>query len=143
MTAPSKLLRIPFLTRTDWCMPASVTVLGVVGLLDDSWLRHDPAALATLHALLGLALCALLIARFSARMRALASPQACDIRALSRHLSRTVYLLLGILVVFKELAGSGGEDLRDYLVCCLAALVLIRLLALGYWLKIKPSKPGR
>jgi hypothetical protein len=138
MTAPaSKLLRIPFRARADWCMPVSVTALGIVGLLDDFWLLRDPAAVAALHALFGLSLAALVIVRFTTRMHAITSPCMRDIRATARNLSRMVYLLLAILVVFKEFAGSSIEDLHDDLAYSLAALALIRVLALRYWLAIR------
>jgi cytochrome b561 len=120
-------------------MPSSVLALGAAGLLDDFWLRRDPTTLGAIHALFGLSLCTLVIVRFNTRMRAITGPQACDIRSLSRHLSRTVYLLLALLVALKQIAGSGTEDLRDYLAYSLVALALIRLLALRYWMQIKPS----
>jgi len=70
---------------------------------------------------------------FHSRMCRLPRALSADIRTVSGHLARMVYLLLGMLVVFKELAGSGTDDLRDYLVYALIALIVIRLMAVAYW----------
>ena len=89
--------------------------------------------LIDVHVLFGLGLWAFVLLRFRRRMRLFQNPGAADIRTTSRHLSRMVYLLLGLAVVFKELIGSDAENLRDYLLYALVALVLIRLVALLYW----------
>ena len=93
------------------------------------------------HALFGASLALFIILRFHARMRALADPQPSDIRRISRHLSRAVYVLLSLIVLFKELATAGNEYLGDYFIYALASLVLIRLMALAFRRRMKLS-PG-
>jgi cytochrome b561 len=139
MTTASKRLLLGI--SSDWCIPMSVAAVGVIGMLDDSWLRRDLASLVEIHALFGLSLWGFVIKRFHSRMRILPHPQAPDIRAVSRHLSRMVYLLLGLLVGFREITGTGTEDLRDYLVYVLAALILVRLLAVFYWRREQRRAP--
>lgn len=129
---PVRNLRTSFRAGTEWMPTASVAAVGILGLSGDFWLRRDLASLIDVHALFGASLALFIIFRFHARMRALSDPQISDIRRISRHLSRAVYLLLGLLVVFKEFATPGNEYLGDYLVYALASLVLIRLMALAF-----------
>jgi cytochrome b561 len=91
------------------------------------------SSLVNIHAIFGVSLVTFVVLRFHSRMRRLPRALPADIRAVSWHLSRMVYLLLGMLVVFKELAGSGTHDLHDYLVYALIVLLVIRLMALAYW----------
>lgn len=119
--------------------PASVAAVGILGLSGDFWLRRDLASLVDVHALFGASLALFVIFRFHARMRALSDPQPSDIRRISRHLSRAVYLLLGLLVLFKQLATAGNEYLGDYFVYALASLVLIRLMALTFRTRAKAA----
>lgn len=117
---------------SEWPVPICLIAVGALGLMDHPRPQWDLVSI-DMHALFGLCLCAFVILRFRRRMRLFPHPAAADIRGTSRHLSRMVYLLLGLAVAFKELSGSSMENLRDYLLYALAALMLIRLSALLHW----------
>jgi hypothetical protein len=127
-----KHIRVPFRAGAEWILPAFIAAVGIAGLSDDAWIADD-SALVDLRALFGAALVTFVIARFHSRMRGFDRPLAADIRPVSRHLSRTVYLVLAFLVVVKELASPGSTHLRDYLGYSLIALLAIRLTAVFYW----------
>jgi cytochrome b561 len=116
----------------EWPLPFCVLAVGILGLADHSRLTRNLTPI-DIHILFGLSLWAFVLLRFHRRMRLIARPAAVDIRTISRHLSRMVYLMLGLAVVFKELIGGDSENLRDYLLYALGALMLIRLVALLYW----------
>ncbi len=79
------------------CAAIMVAAVGVLGLERASWLRQLVETWINIHALFGLLLCGLVLARhqwiirYSPRLRD-------DIRALSRHLSRIVYLMLYLVL---------------------------------------------
>lgn len=130
MTVPG--IRSRLAAPSEWSLPLCVLAVGTLGLVDDSALQRYLTALDA-HVLFGVCLCAFVLLRFRRRMRLLAAPGIEDIRRTSRHLSRMVYLLLGLAVAFKELSGSHSQNLRDYLFSALTALTLIRMAALLYW----------
>jgi hypothetical protein len=136
-----KHLGQPFRLDAEWMSMLPVVALGVLGLSGDFWLRRDLASMVDVHMLFGFSLAVFVVLRFQARVSRL--PDACSsgIRSVSRGLSRTVYLLLGLLVVFKQLTTSGTDDLRDYFGYALAALVLIRLMALARSRRSPPAQP--
>jgi len=96
---PPHYLRRSFPQERRWllalyaCAAIMVAGVGVLGLERASWLRHLVETWINIHVLFGLLLCGLVlvrhqwIIRYSPRLRD-------DIRALSRHLSRIVYLML-------------------------------------------------
>jgi hypothetical protein len=133
MSVPGRHLGQPFRIGADWISTVPVVAAGVLGLSDDFWLRRDLASLIDVHALFGISLAIFVVLRFHARVSPLPEFHASEIRAASRHLSRMVYLLLGLLVLFKQLTTSGNHDLRDYFGYALAALILIRLMAFVRW----------
>jgi uncharacterized membrane protein SirB2 len=125
----------PLRLDAEWMSALPVAAVGILGLSDDFWLRRDLASMVDVHALFGLSLAIFIVLRFQLRIGR--SPDCpAEIRAVSRHLSRTVYLLLGLLVVFKQFTTSGTGDLRDYFVYALAGLVLIRLMAFARWRRL-------
>lgn len=125
-------LRSRLAACAEWPLPLCVLAVGILGLVDHSRLARN-LTLIDVHALFGLGLWAFVLVRFRRRMRLVPRPGAADIRAISRHLSRMIYLLLGLAVAFKELVGADAGYLRDYLLYALAALTLVRLVALLYW----------
>jgi cytochrome b561 len=70
-----------------------VAAVGVLGLERASWLRQLVESWINIHALFGLLLCGLVLARHQWITRYSPHLQE-DIRELSRHLSRIVYLML-------------------------------------------------
>ena len=146
-----------------WGMVLLAVLVGVFGLVRDSWL----AALTSrscVHALFGLLLAGLVIARFYWWLKHSPPAQKADIRRFSRHLSRLIYLVLYLVIGAKLIIGivnfmwHGGildfgllldndsaqdlgiykstADFRAILVCGLIALALIRGLAFWTWLRL-------
>jgi hypothetical protein len=87
------------------CIALVTVAIGVMGLQGDSWLRQGLETWINIHLLFGLLLCSLVLAR--CRWRVERSPRmlTADIRELSRHLSRIVYLLLYVVIGVREVVG--------------------------------------
>lgn len=81
-----------------WIMAALVVIVGVLGLLHDSWPKGTQSFWINIHALCGLALWALLLARFWWRRRHPPPPLPPEAGGLSRALARRVHLLLYALL---------------------------------------------
>ena len=75
------------------CAAIVVAAVGVLGLEKAWWLRQSVESWINIHALFGLLLCGLVLARYGWIIRYSPYLQE-DIRGLSRHLSRIVYLML-------------------------------------------------
>jgi cytochrome b561 len=86
------------------CIAAIAAAIGVLGLRGASWPRHMLESWINIHALFGLLLCGLVLARCRWCI-AYSRPMPADIRGLSRHLSRIVYLLLYLVVGVREVIG--------------------------------------
>jgi hypothetical protein len=126
-----------FRLDAEWMWTVPVMAVGVVGLSDDFWLRRDLASMVDVHALFGLSLAIFVVLRFQSAASRLPEICSSEIRSISRRLSRMVYLLLGVLVLFRQFTTSGTWDLRDYFGYALAALVLIRLMAFARWRRLQ------
>jgi cytochrome b561 len=87
------------------CAALLVVVIGVLGLLDGSWLRQMLESWINIHALFGLLLCGLVLARYQWRVRHSRCMLPTDVRELSRHLSRIVYLLLYVVIGVRQSIG--------------------------------------
>jgi hypothetical protein len=99
-----------------------------------------------IHALFGSLLLVIVVARFLRDVRRFPPVRAADVRSLIRRLSRMVYLLLYLAAGLQQLIGRGvelrrggafdsGADLQVILLYGLIALILIRVLAIGAWLR--------
>lgn len=88
-----------------WSMALLFVIVGVLGLLHDSWPRGTQSFWINLHALLGLLLWVLLMARFW--WRGSHPPPALPPEAgeLSRRLSRPVHLLIYLLLFVTPVLG--------------------------------------
>jgi len=84
------------------CAALLVVMIGVLGLLDGSWLRQMLESWINIHALFGLLLCGLVLARYQWRVSYSPCVLPTDIRELSRHLSRIVYVLLYLVIGVRQ-----------------------------------------
>jgi hypothetical protein len=132
-------------------LAALVVLFGVLGLLDVPWVKHILGSRVNVHAVFGLFLCTLVAVRFHGRLKCAAPMLQADIRDLSRELSRMVYLSLYVVIGVRQIIGladwlrpGGGVlefgkfasdgDLQAIVGYGLVGLLLIRVLAFGFWL---------
>lgn len=146
------------------CAALLVVVIGVLSLLDGSWLRQILESWINIHGLFGLLLCGLVFSRCWWRVKHSPRMLPADMRELSRHLSRIVYLLLYIVVGLRELISildsiwhgspvdfnlfdarfrngpdSAGwnpkDDFQLFLATGFSVLVIVRVVAFRLWLR--------
>ena len=146
------------------CATLLVVVIGVLGLLEGSWLRQMLESWINIHALFGLLLCGLVIARYQWRVEQSPRMKPTDTRELSRHLSRIVYLVLYVVIGVREIIGivnslwHGGsvdfnlfderfrngpdragwnpkDDFQLFIASGLVALIFVRALTCRLWLR--------
>jgi cytochrome b561 len=150
------------LTALYGCIALAAVLVGVLGLLGASWLRQILESCINIHVLFGLLLCSLVLARYLWRVTHSPPMLRADIRKLSRHLSRIVYLLLFVVIGLREIIGivngashgSGGDyglfddhiqhasgyeglnlhdDFQLFFASGLFALIFVRVLAFRLW----------
>jgi len=148
----------PYRAREDtalYCgLGGLVVLLGVLGLLPDSWLAGVVQSKTAFHALFGLLLCGLVVVRFRWWLKNSPPAHALDIRQFSRRLSRMVYLVLYLVTGAMEVINiigpqQGGvrptraislllptPDSQAFLTWGLVALVSIRVLAFWSWRRL-------
>jgi cytochrome b561 len=146
------------------CTGLLVASLGVLSLLDGSWLRHMLESWINIHVLFGFLLSALVIARYQWRVRHSPHLLPTDARELSRHLSRIVYLVFYVVIGVRQSIGvinsisHGGavdfnlfddrfrngpdragwnpkDDFQLFLATGLFVLIVVRVLAYRLWLR--------
>ena len=88
-----------------WSMAVLIVVVGVLGLLHDSWPKQTQSFWINLHAILGLAVLVLIVARFWWRSRHPPPQLPSAAGELSRRLSYPVHLLLYALIFVIPLVG--------------------------------------
>jgi cytochrome b561 len=93
------------LNALSGCIALFVVAIGVLGLFGASWPRQMLESWINIHALFGLLLCGLVLARCPRRLVRSTPMLRADIRRLSRHLSRIVYLLLYLVIGVRETVG--------------------------------------
>jgi len=152
------------LTALYGCAALLVATIGVLGLLDGSWLRQMLESWINIHALFGSLLCGLVLVRYQWRVRHSPRMLPADIRELSRHLSRIVYLLLYVVVGARQSIGiinsiwhgnavdfnlfddrfrngpdragwNPKDDFQLFLATGLFVLIVVRVLAFRLWLR--------
>ena len=150
------------LTALYGCIAIVAVVTGVLGLLGASGLRQMLESWVNVHLLFGLLLCGVVLTRCRWRVKHSPPMLPIDIRQLSRHLSRIVYLLLYVVIGVRELIailnsvwhGTGvdfnlfdehfrhgpgyeGLNLHDdfqlFFASGVAALIFVRVLAFRLW----------
>jgi cytochrome b561 len=151
-------------TSVQWAVAALVVEVGVLGLVQHSWIRQALEVWINIHVLFGVLLWSLVIAVFHSHVKHSPNEPPIDARKLSRHLSRVVYLLLYVVIGVRQIIGlvnciwqggafdfnlfderlrsgayHGGFDPKDdfhvFLAFGLSALVLARVLALRIWVR--------
>ena len=132
----------------SWEFALLVCTVGIAGLVHDSWPTPGLGPWINLHAVFGLLLWIMVVAQFEQGARSQSLLQQADFQLFCRQLSRAVYLLLYILfganqlirfgVIFWNRGSIGAlhpailqppENLRDYLVYGIIALLTIHALA--------------
>ena len=88
-----------------WAMFVLVVIVGVLGLLHDSWPKQTQAFWINVHALIGILLWVVLIARFGYRFRHSPPTLPLDIGAFSRRCSSPVHLALYALMFVIPIIG--------------------------------------
>jgi cytochrome b561 len=88
----------PGAIRFHWMMAVLIVIVGVLGLLHDSWPKGTQSLWINIHALIGLLVWVLLMARFGWRTTHPPPPVPPEAGALSRRLSRPVHLLMYALL---------------------------------------------
>jgi len=88
-----------------WAMFVLVVIVGVLGLLHDSWPEQSQAFWINVHALIGILLWLVLLARFGYRLRHSPPTLPTDIGAFSRRLSSPVHLALYALMFLIPIIG--------------------------------------
>jgi cytochrome b561 len=151
------------LTALYGCIALVAVVIGVLGLIGASWPRQMLESWINIHALFGLLLCGLVFSRCWWRVKHSPRMLPADIRELSRHLSRIVYLLLYSVVGLSQLisildsiwhVGAVGFNLFDqrfrgpdyagfnpkddfqlFLATGFCVLIVVRVVAFRLWLR--------
>jgi cytochrome b561 len=90
---------------THWLLFVLVVVVGILGLLHDSWPKRSQAFWINIHALIGLSLWILLMLRFLGRLKYPPPPPAADMSTAMRLLSRAVHLSLYALLFVIPILG--------------------------------------
>ncbi len=88
-----------------WAMFVLVIVVGALGLLHDSWPKKSQAFWINVHALIGLLLWLLLLARFGYRLRHSPPAFSQEIGAFSRRFANPVHLVLYALLFITPIIG--------------------------------------
>jgi len=146
------------------CAALLVATIGVLGLLDGSWLRKMLESWVNIHALFGLLLFGLVFARYQWHVRHSPCMLPTDFRELSRHLSRIVYLLLYVVIGVRQSIGiinsirhgiavdfnlfddrfrngpdragrNPKDDFQSLLATGLFVLIVVRVFAFRLWLR--------
>lgn len=151
------------LTALYGCTAIVAVVIGVLGLLGASGMRQTLESWINVHVLFGLLLCGLVLARCRWSVKHSPPMLPIDIRQLSRHLSRTVYLLLYVVIGVRESIAilnsvwhGGGvdfnlfdqrfrgpdyagfnpkDDFQLFLASGLITLIFVRVLTFTLWLR--------
>jgi superoxide oxidase len=103
---PTELIRYDRGAMTfHWTMAVLIVVVGVLGLLHDSWPRQTQAFWINIHAMIGLAVWVLVMARFWWRLTHKPPQLPPEVGSFSRRLATPVHLLLYLLVFITPILG--------------------------------------
>ena len=109
MTTPSKTAAeaayAPVAIALHWAVFLLVVAVGWLGLLHDDWPRAPQAFWINIHAVLGLLMLALVLARIAWRMKHPAPELPADVGAFSRKVSHPAHMLLYALLIVIPVIG--------------------------------------
>jgi cytochrome b561 len=88
-----------------WAMFGLVVIVGILGLLHDSWPKQTQAFWINVHALIGILLWLALLARFGHRLRHSPPALPASVGAFSRRFSSPVHLVLYALMFIIPIIG--------------------------------------
>ena len=88
-----------------WIMVVLIVTVGVLGLLHDSWPKGTQAFWINIHALVGLTVWVLIMARFAWRLTHKVPPLPPESGELSRRFSGPVHLLMYLLIFITPILG--------------------------------------
>ena len=88
-----------------WAMLVLVVIVGILGLLHDTWSKQTQPYWINVHALIGILLWLVLLARFGYRLRHVPPALPTDIDAFSRRFSSPVHLTLYALMFVIPIVG--------------------------------------
>jgi cytochrome b561 len=88
-----------------WTLFALVVVVGVFGLLHDDWPKRSQAFWINIHAIMGLLLWVLLLARFWLRLKQPPPALPADFTGVARRLAPAVHLTLYMLLFITPIVG--------------------------------------
>lgn len=88
-----------------WIMVVLIVAVGVLGLLHDSWPKGTQAFWINIHALVGLTVWVLIMARFVWRLTHKVPPLPPESGELSRRFSNPVHLLMYLLIFITPILG--------------------------------------
>ena len=88
-----------------WIMMVLIIVVGVLGLLHDSWPKATQRFWINIHAIIGLSVWVLLMARFAWRVRHRPPALPAESGEFARRLSYPVHLLLYVLIFVTPILG--------------------------------------
>jgi cytochrome b561 len=151
------------LTALYGCIALVAVAIGVLGLIGASWPRQMLESWINIHALFGLLLCGLVFYHCWWRVKHSPWMLPADIRELSRHLSRILYVLLYIVVGLSQLISilnsiwhvgavnfnlfdqrfrgpdyvgfNPKDDFQLFLATGLSVLIIVRVIAFALWLR--------
>jgi cytochrome b561 len=89
-----------------WSMFVLVVIVGVLGLLHDSWPKQTQAYWINVHALIGIALWLLLLARFAYRLKNAPPALPSSVGAFARRFSSPVHFALYALLFVIPIIGA-------------------------------------
>jgi hypothetical protein len=150
------------------CAATLVVAVGVLGLVDDAWLRRAIESWVNIHALFGQLLGGLVLARFYTYSKRTDVRAPADIREFSRQMTRMVYLILYVVIGARQIISlwHGGivdlnlfdkhfrhapdrhgfdlkNDFQALFVCGLCVLALVRVVAFRMWLRSVDQRTDR
>jgi cytochrome b561 len=151
------------LTALYGCIALVAVAIGVLGLIGASWPRQMLESWINIHALFGLLLCGLVFYHCWWRVKHSPWMLPADIRELSRHLSRILYVLVYIVVGLSQLISilnsiwhvgavnfnlfdqrfrgpdyvgfNPKDDFQLFLATGLSVLIIVRVIAFALWLR--------
>jgi hypothetical protein len=104
----ARLRRSRIITAVYGFTALLVVTIGELGLLDGSRARQMLESIVNIHLLFALLLCGVVLAGYTRRVGQSTDIMSVEVRELSRHLSRTICLLLYIVIGVRQIVAIAG-----------------------------------